>query len=648
MPLSSADKSFGLIAVEKKLLSKEALAAEEAALLANGAGVSLASHLVSKNVVSEEKKQEIEKIRSRHGRPCEKCLKDTFLLPGETEASKPCEHCGGKLRARPQPAGAPAKPASSPGMPKVAPPSASTKLALGKLATAAPSAPGKKPEGSPPSGTTRKPEKPAESGSPPDEAKAREERARRLRLQGAGFGYEPGPKPEGAPAPAGVAETSKAADGNPAAPPAAPPRVAELDPKVRATRAKNLRLQGAGFGYEPQEPEPAKPIPAPADAAAPAVGTPVDAAAAPPREGEPPLETWRPGRPIFDRTAVARPTTRLKEPEVAAAPAAGILPTSAVPLSSQWLDFLAFPLRARGPIFLCAAAVFVGLAVWALRQSTGNIFARFSIPICFIAIIYFNAFQAKVLNASTAGKTEPPDWPDIEETRELGWRLFCVEMAAFLPFLLVWVHILMSTFGVIGNAPTIGPDAHKMARKDPRLVGMNAAEVELLDMDDKKVKLGNRGGKWLVLALLDKDTADDTGMSKMIREMPKGSSFTAPYLPANQVSDLYRASRALPDVDWSPLFIDPRKRCLAEAGLYAPAHEREVIFQPSSSPLPTPRHEKEDGGDDEDLPRGPKPPDINKLPIPGNEPKFGPGPGQAPPPSGEKKDGPRERHFGPR
>src|SRR5438552_1325522 len=100
MALTSADRAFGIIAVQHKLLTSDVLAAEERALEDKhtlGSTLPLAQHLIIAGLLDANQRAEIEKVRSKHGRACEGCAKTTYLLPGETAAEKPCEHCGGKL-----------------------------------------------------------------------------------------------------------------------------------------------------------------------------------------------------------------------------------------------------------------------------------------------------------------------------------------------------------------------------------------------------------------------------------------------------------------------------------------------------------------------------------------------------------------------
>ena len=94
MGLTTADKAFAAIAVQKGFVSKEVLAAKQADLetkLAAGESLSLAELLAAQLLIDQKKKDEVEKIRSRHGLPCEACGKETFLLPGDVDGKKPCE-----------------------------------------------------------------------------------------------------------------------------------------------------------------------------------------------------------------------------------------------------------------------------------------------------------------------------------------------------------------------------------------------------------------------------------------------------------------------------------------------------------------------------------------------------------------------------
>src|SRR5262249_24619460 len=142
-----------------------------------------------------------------------------------------------------------------------------------------------------------------------------------------------------------------------------------------------------------------------------------------------------------------------------------------------------------------------------------------------------NRFFQKVANASTAGRRELPDWPDWEECVGLGWpweeagslglRLFLVQLACFLPAFLCVFAVFMSSSRQIVAVASIGSHAHELSPKNPIGLGKNVGEEVLYDPTDQAVRLGDRHGKWLVLALLEKETYDDTGADRAIRAIPK-------------------------------------------------------------------------------------------------------------------------------
>lgn len=103
MPLSSADRSFGVIALQRKYVTREILVAAEKELdfrRGRGLNEALADYLLANQLVSARHKAKVERIRAPHGRHCHSCARVTFLLPGENDDTKACEHCGGRLRQR--------------------------------------------------------------------------------------------------------------------------------------------------------------------------------------------------------------------------------------------------------------------------------------------------------------------------------------------------------------------------------------------------------------------------------------------------------------------------------------------------------------------------------------------------------------------
>jgi hypothetical protein len=146
-----------------------------------------------------------------------------------------------------------------------------------------------------------------------------------------------------------------------------------------------------------------------------------------------------------------------------------------------------------------------------------------------------------------------------------------------------------------------------MGRKNPPCVGQSVANEQLYDVNDLPVRLGDRKGHWLVLALTERETGDDTGMDAFMRSIPQmGPGLT--YTPGNQMFDLARVQKALPEVDIMPVFIDPGLRYFRKYGLAKPE-------APQGRHHPAPS----EGEEDEDL-KGTAPIDPNKLPMIGKQP----------------------------
>jgi tetratricopeptide (TPR) repeat protein len=103
--VSSADRAFGLICLRKGLVPADVLRDTEreiTALRGQGQDVSLAGLLVERGELAEKQRARIEANRSKHGRPCQRCDHVTYLLPKQTDATTPCERCGGPLRHVPK------------------------------------------------------------------------------------------------------------------------------------------------------------------------------------------------------------------------------------------------------------------------------------------------------------------------------------------------------------------------------------------------------------------------------------------------------------------------------------------------------------------------------------------------------------------
>jgi len=96
----SADKAFGLIALGKKVITKNQLAEAERryfALHEQGEPISLQLLLQEDQAITLENLERVIRIRARHGRVCGDCGELTFLMPGERSATVACESCGGRL-----------------------------------------------------------------------------------------------------------------------------------------------------------------------------------------------------------------------------------------------------------------------------------------------------------------------------------------------------------------------------------------------------------------------------------------------------------------------------------------------------------------------------------------------------------------------
>lgn len=91
----SADTSFRLIASSKKLLTRGQLG--EAASRAQRGGISLEAAVGELGFLKPEDFERIATTRERHARDCSSCGDVTFLLPKQTVTTTPCEHCQSPL-----------------------------------------------------------------------------------------------------------------------------------------------------------------------------------------------------------------------------------------------------------------------------------------------------------------------------------------------------------------------------------------------------------------------------------------------------------------------------------------------------------------------------------------------------------------------
>jgi hypothetical protein len=100
LKLSSADRSFGIIAMHKKLLDRSQVAFLEGELeksRSSGETASLEEICLRIGLLDESALERITSTRARHGRSCLDCGGLTFLLPGQRSQEIPCEHCKGPL-----------------------------------------------------------------------------------------------------------------------------------------------------------------------------------------------------------------------------------------------------------------------------------------------------------------------------------------------------------------------------------------------------------------------------------------------------------------------------------------------------------------------------------------------------------------------
>lgn len=102
MTLTSADKSFGLVAVKKGLMTKDELGLWFQDLLLersqNQSPLAIEDFMISHRALTEDDIDRVLRTRQRHARLCTGCGQFNFLLPKQRSAELPCEYCGGALR----------------------------------------------------------------------------------------------------------------------------------------------------------------------------------------------------------------------------------------------------------------------------------------------------------------------------------------------------------------------------------------------------------------------------------------------------------------------------------------------------------------------------------------------------------------------
>lgn len=606
----SANLAFHLIAVQKHVLPKARL--DLALKQADAQGVAIEGYLLDTGNLDLPGIERIVMVRERHGRVCGACAQKTYLLPGET-LKKPCEHCGGALLAPKPAAGDAPAPAAAPDAAAVAPapatptPSPAAPAPVTPAPDAAPARPTGKPIARPTGSAPRQrpaappPETPAPGapgdGAPPRPAVAhdgeseeqKKARLRRLRQIGGGLGSEP-PVPVPAPAPVSseattvVEPTPTASDylGGPAAP-SPTPAVAHADetPEQKQARLRRLRQVGGGLGFEPVEDtapavEPPAPVaPFPRHFAPP---TPVAAGDPPPLDDAlfmPPPRAGADDDARFGPPAAHR----------AAAPAGlqGIVDRPTRPLAEELGTLLGFPGSPFG-LFMVSAGAALLFLISAVVLNPIGIRPLPALLALIPLLLYIYSYLVVVTETASQGREELPDWPDLGAAVGLGWRMFLAYVASFAPALVVFCIALKATGGAGIDPklhPTVGPDAVNLAgEKGIVAPGTSARDAAFVTLDGNPVPLG---GKWTIVGLLGKDTADDTGTDEAFASMPSaGMGVVIDH--AAQIHDLDRVGRALKEkVTVYAAFADPRCKIVWGRHPYAVPdsvrQERHYLFE---------------------------------------------------------------------
>lgn len=515
MSLTSADKAFATIAKQKGFVSPEVLAAKEADLEARNASgerVALADYLVDQFLLDKKKKEEVERIRARHGRTCEACSKETFLLPGDVDGKKPCEFCGGKLRARAGASGPVARPpAPAPASPAPASPSRGltteaqrkrrqdTFIVGYEPSSPEPAKPAAPPAADAPAEAPPAPEAPAPAADAGSEPAAPEPTA-------------PGPATAEAPAPALEAKPARKVSFGPSA-----DELAQLNPIPEAARPDAVRPDAGG-------------------------GSPRVALRGVTAQGVP---------------SAPRPTLPL------AAEVAQIL---GAPVRGRGLIFVTV-----GSLLLGLFGYMSTHTMFPYSMFVGT-----GCALVFVYLNAFILKTANASTAGRLDLPDWPDWEEAvgtgwpwDESGSLGFRLLIVQLACLWPYILCLLAVLIPSARRGAGLATIGDVAAQLGSASNKRTGKSVASELLANPKDEDWRIGDRKGHWLVLYLHEKDTGDDTGMDRAIRAMPKMLPGMV-YLPANQPFDLDRVAKALPEVDVATVFIDPRQRYMRMYGLVAP------------------------------------------------------------------------------
>lgn len=482
MSLSSADRAFSIIAAQRKLATKEALAAKEEAFFSLAEeGASFEQFLVAEGVIPAAAAAEVVKLRSRHGRRCEACAKETFLLPGETVATRACEHCGGKL---------------------VAPPAA---------AAAKPPAPA---AAKPPVPAAAKPPEPEPAPAPATEPVA-------------------GPEPVAvAPPPTTARRPRVAVDGpiagapafQSAAPTPPPQRVPPIErPPVERTPVARPRVERA-----PDPPEPVEPEPEPT--------SPAERFAPPGRSGPP------------TAPADARGPARL-------------------PFLQEVGECIHYPFRDGGLVFVTLGALFlwIGSAIASYASFAG-------LGLAVILFLYFHTFLFHVIERAGSGKTDMPDWPDFGAFRGAGVKLLFCWLASFMPVIVLAIGgcVLGSREASEGrnsirDSLSVGANAHRYGGPASAYAGRDASQAVFRDENDESWRVGDRKGRWLVLALVWRDPNEKTPASeKETKALEEAEQKDGAYLPQAQELDLERLATKRKDIDVVGVVAEPTGRLLAQ------------------------------------------------------------------------------------
>jgi len=562
----SGNVSFHLIAVHKRVASKAKL--DRLLERANRDRVPLEDLVLEEGLAPRERVAEVLRVRDRHGLPCGACAEVTYLLPGQSPATRPCERCGGQLQpargGRPGPAAPP-----PPGGPRPRGGPGPSGRPLGRRPR--PLAPGAPPP--------RRPE-PEPEPEPEEEPSVSADAAGAAAggLGPADYGYDPGPGGDDVPElpePEADFVDDFGASGTFGAVAPEPPRANEPDTR------RVSRMEAMGLGYAPQEPEPAGPPAGGEPEAAPpsgaAVGGPVGGAddarfepppehATPPAAAAPPDDDAR-FRPPDDDARFRPPDddARFRPPDTHVVGARTGRPAG--PVRPLWQDFgalITLPLRSGAGILVTTVGAFLLAAAGFAAQ-----FGLFMLIAALFVIVFVYSYAVRVTEYAMSGGEDLPDWEaDASDMVPLTGRLLMLYLACFFPALLVCCTSTFMAGGIGGlgggvgggGEPdlTIGEAAYATASGLPHIEGESAADAELLDLDGDYVGVG---GEWTIVGLLDEDGGD---LDAKLRDTPRGGPGTA-IVDGYQIYDLDRVGRALEgDVRVLAAYKDPDAYLIGE------------------------------------------------------------------------------------